>query len=182
MKRTIIALVVLVLPAMAVASCGGGPPAKMTTYEASSFTIEYPEAWQEEGMDFMGMTMVFIAEEELSLDDFGGLDQPPDSGFVMLMYTPSEDSEFGLEDFEDEITEDEDVRILSRGDMTVDGQKAKYVKARGEIEDGGDEFGIMMVVAEHGDNTFAFIGMSPESTWGSNEKIFDYMVKTIEFE
>ncbi len=180
MKRTIIVLVALVVLATAIASCGGGTPAEMTTYEASAFTVEYPEAWQEESMDFPGMTMIVIAEEELSLEDIGNLDQPPDLGFVMLTYTPSADSDISLEALE-EITEDEDVRILSRGDMTVGGRKGKYVKASGAVEEGGDEFGILMVVAEVGDNTLAFIGMSPERTWGNNEEIFDYMVRTIKF-
>ncbi len=182
MRHRSIALVALVLLAMTVAGCGGGPPTKMTNYESSAFKVEYPEGWQDSGMDFMGMTVAFLAEEVMDLEDFGGLDQPPDFGFVMLMYTPSTDSEFNLEDFDDEITEDESVEILTRGDITVDGQKGKIVKARGEVEDGGDEFALMMVVAEHGDNTFAFIGMSPGSNWSKNEDIFDYMLKTVKFE
>ena len=181
MRRTSIAVVILVLLAMAVASCGGGPPTKMTTYEASAFTIEYPEGWQEEGMDFMGMTMVILSEEEMSLEDFD-MEQPPDSGLVALMYTPSGDAEFGLEDLDEQITEDEDVSITSRGDMTVGGREGRYVKAVGQLEEGGDEFAILMVVAEDGDNTFVLMGMSPERTWGKNEKIFDYMVESVKFE
>jgi hypothetical protein len=182
MKRIGIVLMVLVFLVMSVASCGGGPPTKMTGYEASAFTLEYPEDWEDSGMDIGGMTMAILSEGAFDLEDFGGLDEPPESAFVLVMYTPSEDSEFTLEDFDDEITEDEDVKIISRGDITVGGQKGKFAKAQGQIEEGADETAIMIVVVEDGDNTFAFVGMCPESVWGKNEKIFDYMVKTVKFQ
>lgn len=180
MRRTSIAVVFLVLFALLVASCGGGPPTKMTTYEASKFTLEYPEAWQQSGMDFMGMTMAFLTESEIALEDFD-MEEPPDSGLVLLMYTPTADSEFSIEDFDEEIADEEDVTITSKGDITVGGKSGKYAKAQGQIEEDGDEFGMMMVVVEDAENTFVFIGMAPDDQWAQNEKIFDYMIKTVEF-
>jgi hypothetical protein len=198
MNKRVSLIVLFVLVAVLVASCGGGggaakPPVEMQTYEASTFTVDYPKAWQKSNIDMMGLSMVFFSTKEIGLEDLGGLDfssmMSKEPVFTLMFVPSSLAGQMGLDDLDaamdaaalgDELG-DEDVQIIKEGDVTLDGAKGKLLIVKGTDPDMG-KIGAHIVMAKKGDGTVVVLmGVTPEQDLDKNLKVFEYMQDTFKF-
>jgi hypothetical protein len=176
--------------ALFLAACGGGgdggAPVKMTEYEGDTLSVEYPEAWKDSSMEMFGMTIAIFSPIEMGQEALTAMDDPfallGDDPLTMIIALPEElAGQFGLEDLEDQIPEDEDVSIVRQGDVTISGASGKEVVAKGRVAELGDKMmGIHVAVLEKDGAVVMFVGMTPEKDLDKNLEIFDYMIKNME--
>ncbi|RMF35828.1 MAG: hypothetical protein D6759_04330 [Chloroflexi bacterium] len=162
----------------------------MQTFEGSTFTIEYPKEWQQNSMDFFGMTMAFFSTRQLSMEDLQGMDfqtMAAEDPIAIVMLVPAEmTSDMGFEDIDQALDEvvsaqDENVEIVKQEDTSLGGAKGKLVIAKGDIPDVGS-VGLHLAIAKRDDNSVVVLmGISPEKSRDQNLKIFEYMHKSFKF-
>jgi len=162
----------------------------MQTFEGSTFTIEYPEEWQQNSMDFFGMTIAFFSTRQLSMEDLQALDfetVAAEDPIAVVMLVPAEmSSDMGFEDIDQALDEvvsgqDENVEIIKQEDTSLGDAKGKLVIAKGDIPDVGS-VGLHLAIAKRDDNSVVVLmGISPEKSRDQNLKIFEYMHKSFKF-
>lgn len=197
MTKKFYVTIALVVVAALLVSCGGGgaakPPVEMQKYEASTFTVDYPKAWQKSNIDMMGLSMVFFSTKEIGLEDLGGLDfssmMSKEPVFTLMFVPAALAGQMGLDDLDaamdaaalgDELG-DEDVQIIKEGDVTLDGAKGKLLIVKGTDPDTG-KMGAHVVMVKKGDGTvIVLMGVTPEKDLDKNLGIFEYMQSTFKF-
>ncbi len=187
--------VTLVLVAAALlTACGGGggaPPVPMEKYEGSTFSIDYPKAWENNSLDMFGLTMAIFSTRQLGMEDLGSLDfesMVTTDPMAILMVVPSDmTADMGMDDLDqamEEIVpaeEEEDVDIVKQGDTTIGGAKGKLLIAKGDIPDVG-KAGIHVAIAKRDDGSVVILmGVTPEADLDTNLKIFEAMQSSFAF-
>ncbi|MBC7259716.1 MAG: hypothetical protein H5T65_10760 [Chloroflexi bacterium] len=195
MNKKLYPMVALVVAVVLLAACGGGggagkPPVAMQKYEASTFTMEYPTAWQESSLDMMGISMAFFSPQAIDTSDPANLDLNKlgnDNPIVVLMTVPqSLAGAMGVEDIdaamaEMDLTREPDVKIIKQGDTTMGGAKGKIFVGTGTDPDIG-KMGAHIVMAKRDDGTvLIFMGATPDKDLDANMKIFEYMQAAFKF-
>lgn len=196
MSKRLYLPVALIVAAVLLSACGGGgagkPPVAMQKYETSTFTMEYPSAWQNSSMDLMGLSMVLFSTQELKPEDLGGLDFESlarTEPVVVVMYVPASlassmgmaDIESAMSEAQGEIASEPDVKILKQGDTTIGGAKGKILAATGTDPDIG-KMGAHIVMAKRDDGTVVVLmGATPDKNLDTNMKIFEYMQTVFKF-
>ncbi len=196
MSKRLYLPVALIVAAVLLAACGGGgagkPPVAMQKYETSTFTMEYPSAWQDSSMDLMGLSMVLFSTQELKPEDLGGLDfesLASTEPVVVVMYVPASlassmgmaDIESAMSEAQGEIANEPDVKVLKQGDTTIGGAKGKILVATGTDPDIG-KMGAHIVMAKRDDGTVVVLmGATPDKNLDTNMKIFEYMQAAFKF-
>jgi len=189
-------MVALVVAVVLLAACGGGgggagkAPVAMQKYEASTFTMEYPKAWQQSSLDMMGIGMAFFSPQAIDTSDPANLDLNKlgsDYPIVVLMTVPqSLAGAMGVEDIDAamaqmDLTSEPDVKIIKQGDTTMGGAKGKIFVGTGTDPDIG-KMGAHIVMAKRDDGTvLVFMGATPDKDLDANMKIFEYMQAAFKF-
>lgn len=184
-------LFVGLLFALVLAACGGGDgaPVKMTKYDGSALSIEYPDGWKDSSMDMFGVTIGLFSPVELGEEALTAMDDPfallGDDPLVLVMVLPAMmATDFNVDELDKElIPEEEGVEIVRQGDVDIDGVKGKEVVAKGAVEElGGKQMGLHVAGVEKDDGSVViFMGMTPEKDLDENLDIFEYMIKHIKF-
>ncbi|GAB4414977.1 MAG: hypothetical protein Kow00123_28070 [Anaerolineales bacterium] len=193
MSKRLYPVVALLVAAVLLAACGGGAgkaPVAMQKYEASTFTMEYPSAWQQSSLDMMGITMAFFSPQKIDTSDPNNLDLSTlgsDYPIVVVMTVPqSVAGAMGMDDLDAamsdmNITQESDVKIIKQGDTTISGAKGKIFVGTGTDPDIG-KMGAHIVMAKRDDGTVVvFMGATPDKDLDANMKIFEYMQGAFKF-
>ncbi|MGB9593517.1 MAG: hypothetical protein ACPL7R_05215 [Anaerolineae bacterium] len=195
MNKKLYPVVALLVATVLLAACGGGggagkPPVAMQKYEASTFTMEYPSAWQKSSLDMMGITMVFFSPQEIDTTDPNNLDLSTlgsNYPIVVVMTAPqSMAGAMGMDDIDAamsnvDITNEPGVKVIKQGDTTIGGAKGKIFVGTGTDPDIG-KMGAHIVMAKRDDGTvLVFMGATPDKDLDANLKIFEYMQAAFKF-
>jgi hypothetical protein len=179
MRKMVAFCLASLILALALTGCGG-PPVEMRTYKADRFTMPYPQGWERDDESDDEETYVIFSEEELDLySDEADLMEAPEFAFVLAMHTTDEWADYDPDDLEDLIEDDLEFEALSVSDIKVDGESGKVAEAEGDVE--GEDVSMLVAIVDYDDYVMLFAGISPQDDWGSNKKIFDYMLRGIEF-
>jgi hypothetical protein len=105
----------------------------------------------------------------------------PGFAFAVVYHVTDEWADNGPNSLKELIEEEMEgeFKLVSSSDIKVDGEKGKVAEAQGEIDDEG--VSLLMAIIEYDDYVMHFAGISPTDDRASNRKIFDYMLKSIEF-
>lgn len=195
MKKTLYLIVAFAIAAALLAACGGGgggaskPPVEMQKYEAETFAIEFPKAWQKSNIDLMGLSMAFFSTKEFKAEDLSGLDLQSmvseDPLFILMFVPQTLAGSMGLDDLDEAMKStdigEEDVEVIKEGDVTLDGAKGKILIAKGTDPDIG-KMGAHVVMAKKDDGTVVILmGVTPEKDLDKNLDVFQYMQDTFKF-
>jgi len=180
------------LPGEVTADVGAaGAPVPTSAFDGSTFTIEYPDAWEESSIDMLGLTLAIFTTQQLGVDDLQNLDFDnlvSEDPLALVMVVPEEmagdmgvdDLDTTLDEFDDTIPQ-EDAEILEQGVTTIGGAEGRMVVAKGTDPDLG-ELGIHLVVARKDDGTVVVLmGVTSGPDLEQNLAIFDYMHQSFRF-
>jgi len=169
-----------------------GAPVPTSAFDGSTFTIEYPDAWEESSIDMLGLTLAIFTTQQLGVDDLQNLDFDnlvSEDPLALVMVVPEEmagdmgvdDLDSTIDEFDDTIPE-EDAEILEQGITTIGGAEGRIVVAKGMDPDLG-ELGIHLVVARKDDGTVVVLmGVTPGPDLDQNLAIFEYMHQSFRFQ
>ncbi len=167
-------------------------PVAMTLFEGSSFSVEYPEQWQDSVIDALGLTIAIFTTQQFDMADLEGLDfnalVAEDPVVIVMVVPPEMVGDMGLGDIDsalsqfDELVPEDDARVIRQGDAPLGGAPGKIVVATGDDPDIG-EMGIHLALAELDDGTvILFMGATPTQDLELNLAIFDYMNHSFQLE
>jgi hypothetical protein len=180
------------LPGESTAGAGAATaPVSTSVFEGSSFSVEYPDAWEESSIDMLGLTMAIFTTQKLSVDDLQNLDFDnlvSADPLALVMVVPEDmASDMGVDDLDTTIDEfdnaipEEGAEIIEQGITTIGGAEGRIVVAKGTDPDLG-EVGIHLVVARTDDGTVVVLmGVTPGTDREQNLAIFDYMHDSFRF-
>jgi hypothetical protein len=167
-------------------------PVAMDLFEGSTFSIEYPDQWEESVIDAMGLTIAIFTTQQLDLTELQNLAfeelVAQDPVAIVMVVPPDMVSGMGFDDLDsaltafDELVPEGNAQVIQQGDTTLGGMPAKIIVATGDDPNVG-EMGIHLVLSTLDDGTvILFMGATPAQDIDLNLSIFEYMQHSMQLE